>query len=202
MGGWTEWEGRRKGWKMGHKSSRGSNVVQARRPPWRRQQKGPTETTEVGQRKMEVPSLCPAGPTAKKSTKKWVMHAYTCPLRQLSSALGSWAREGARDWGPTTWVKSQLCHWPAVCPPQVRSLLRASLSAPWDAGDNRSLSTAVKFAGITYVKAHGRCSISIPSRSRSASPPGAGGIATHQPEVEEGRGRAVVPTPGRQKRLL
>lgn len=33
-------------------------VVQARRPPWRRPQKGHMEAREVGQRKVEAPSLC------------------------------------------------------------------------------------------------------------------------------------------------
>lgn len=120
--------------------------------------------------------------------------AVLCP-GQLGQRRGT--RLGANNLGQIPALSLASCVSPTG---QVTSL---SLTiSPWDAGDNRSLSTAVKFAGITYVKAHGRCSISIPSRSRSASPPGAGGIATHQPEVEEGRGRAVVPTPGRQKRLL
>lgn len=41
--------------------------------------------------------------------------------------------------GPRTWVKPQLCHWPDVCPQQIRSLLQASLSVPGTWGKTDSL---------------------------------------------------------------
>lgn len=52
MEGVREQEAERKGWEMA--MIWGWKVVQARRPPWRRQQKGHVEIGEVGRRKTEA----------------------------------------------------------------------------------------------------------------------------------------------------
>lgn len=53
MEGAREREGERKGWENGHGLG-GWKVVQARRPPWRRHQKGHVETGAIRQTKTEA----------------------------------------------------------------------------------------------------------------------------------------------------
>lgn len=98
-----------------------------------------------------------AQPTVKKN---WVVHVFP-PTRSAVHCPGKLSqrrstRFGLRDLGPTLALSLAT-----VCSPWVRSLLRALLSAPWDAGDSTPLSTAMSLAGIPYRKAHSQRSIDI-----------------------------------------